>query len=145
MWHVASREQCHNVHIFWWRHTHLSLSTRTRSRFTCSETSLISTRLQLQRFQLQLQLRQISRISTPTPKSNSGGFNSNSQFPGRGWVRTLGLVGISELGSNLEPRANNRSFPETRGRACVPTKKIGSRDSIFGLVNSTHFFLNNKP
>ena len=42
MWRVASREQCHNIHIFWWRHAHQSLSTRTRSRFTCSETSLLS-------------------------------------------------------------------------------------------------------
>ena len=41
MWRVASREQCHNVHIFWWRHARRSLSTRTRSRFTCSETSLL--------------------------------------------------------------------------------------------------------
>ena len=32
MWRVASREQCHNVHIFWWRHARRSLSTRTRSR-----------------------------------------------------------------------------------------------------------------
>ena len=41
MWRVASREQCHDVHIFWWRHARRSLSTRTRSRFTCSETSLL--------------------------------------------------------------------------------------------------------
>ena len=45
LWRVASREQCHNVHIFWWRHTHWSLSTRTRSCFTRSETSLIMARL----------------------------------------------------------------------------------------------------
>ena len=44
------------------------------------------------------------------------------------------------LSPNLEPRGNNRSFPETRERACVPVKKIGSHDSIFGLVNSTYFF-----
>ena len=38
------------------------------------------------------------------------------------------------------PRGNNRSFPETRERERVPVKKIGSRDSIFGLVNSTYSF-----
>ena len=57
---------------------------------------------------------------------------------GRSWI--TGLAGISRLGPNSEPRGNNRSFPETRERACVPMKKIGSRDSIFGLVNSTYFF-----
>ena len=35
---------------------------------------------------------------------------------------------------------NNRSFPETRERDRVPVKKIGSRDSIFSLVNSTYPF-----
>ena len=38
------------------------------------------------------------------------------------------------------PRGNNRSFPETHERERVPVKKIGSRDSIFGLVNSTYSF-----
>ena len=51
-----------------------------------------------------------------------------------------GLTGISGLGPNSEPRGNNRSFPETRERDRVPVKKIGSRDSIFGLVNSTYSF-----
>ena len=37
----------------------------------------------------------------------------------------LGLAGISE----------------TREHASVSVKKIGSSDSIFGLVNSTYFFL----
>ena len=57
---------------------------------------------------------------------------------GRSWI--TGLAGISGLGPNSEPRGNNRSFPETgeRGRASV--KKIGLRDSIFGLVNSTYSF-----
>ena len=41
VWRVASREQCHGVHRFWWRHTRYSFSTRTRSRFTCSKTSLM--------------------------------------------------------------------------------------------------------
>ena len=57
---------------------------------------------------------------------------------GRSWI--AGLAGISGLGPNSEPRGNNRSFPETRERARAPVKKIGSRDSIFGLVNSTYFF-----
>ena len=56
---------------------------------------------------------------------------------GRSWI--TGLAGISGLGPNSEPRGNNRSFLETRERACLPVKKIGSRDSIFGLVNSTYF------
>ena len=50
------------------------------------------------------------------------------------------VAAISGLGPNSEPRGNNQSFPETCERACVPAKKIGSRDSIFGLVNSTYFF-----
>ena len=57
---------------------------------------------------------------------------------GRSWI--TGLAGISGLGPNSEPRGNNRSFPETRERDRVPVKKIGSRDSIFGLVNSTYSF-----
>ena len=55
----------------------------------------------------------------------------------RSWI--TGLAGISGLGPNSEPRGNNRSFPETRERARVLVKKIGSRDSIFDLVNSTYF------
>ena len=58
--------------------------------------------------------------------------------PGRSWI--AGPAGISRLGPNSEPRGNNRSFPETRERDRVPVKKIGSRDSIFGLVNSTYSF-----
>ena len=61
-------------------------------------------------------------------------------WPGRGRSWIMELAGISGLGPNSEPRGNNRSFPETRERACAPVKKIGSRDSIFGLVNSTYFF-----
>ena len=57
---------------------------------------------------------------------------------GRSWITRL--AGISGLGPNSEPRGNNRSFPETRERDRVPVKKIGSRDSIFGLVNSTYYF-----
>ena len=57
---------------------------------------------------------------------------------GRSWITRL--AGISELGPNSEPRGNNRSFQETRKHACVPVKKIGSRDSILGLVNSTYSF-----
>ena len=57
---------------------------------------------------------------------------------GRSWI--TGLAGISGLDPNSDPRGNNRSFPETRERARLPVKKIGSRDSIFGLVNSTYFF-----
>ena len=57
--------------------------------------------------------------------------------PGRSWI--MELAGISGLGPNSEPHGNNRSFPETRERARAPVKKIGSRDSIFGLVNSTYF------
>ena len=57
---------------------------------------------------------------------------------GRCWI--TGLATISGLGLNSEPRGNNRSFPETHERDRVPVKKIGSRDSIFGLVNSTYFF-----
>ena len=34
------------------------------------------------------------------------------------------------VGPKLEPRGNNRSFPETRERACAPVKKIGSRDQV---------------
>ena len=58
--------------------------------------------------------------------------------PGRSWI--AGPAGISRLGPYSEPRGNNRSFPETRERDRVPVKKIGSRDSIFGLVNSTYSF-----
>ena len=61
-----------------------------------------------------------------------------STGPGRSWI--AGPAGISRLGPNSEPRGNNRSFPETRERDRVPVKKIGSRDSIFGLVNSTYSF-----
>ena len=63
---------------------------------------------------------------------------------GQGWSWTTELAGISELGPHSEPRGNNQSFPETGERAPVPVKKIGSRNSIFGLVNSTYFFKNNK-
>ena len=56
---------------------------------------------------------------------------------GRDWSWNTGLAGILGLGLNSEPRGNNRSYPETRERARVPMKKIGSRDSYFGLVNST--------
>ena len=65
---------------------------------------------------------------------------SDPPFSGRGRSWITGLAGISGLGPNTEPRGNNRSFPETRKRTCVPANKIGSRDSIFGLVNSTYFF-----
>ena len=58
---------------------------------------------------------------------------------GRGWSWIAGLAGISGLGPNSEPRRNIRSFQETRERARAPVKKIGSCDSIFGLVNSTYF------
>ena len=61
-----------------------------------------------------------------------------STGPGRSWI--AGPAGISRLGPNSEPRGNNRSFPETRECDRVPVKKIGSRDSIFGLVNSTYSF-----
>ena len=57
---------------------------------------------------------------------------------GRSWI--TGLARISGLGPNSEPRGNNRSFPETRERDRVLMRKIGSRDSIFGLVNSTYSF-----
>ena len=57
---------------------------------------------------------------------------------GRSWI--TGLAGISGLGPNSEPRGNKRLFPNTREHARVPVKKIGSRDAIFGLVNSTYFF-----
>ena len=56
---------------------------------------------------------------------------------GRSWI--TGLAGISGLSPNSEPHGNNRSFLETREHACVPVKKIGSRDSIFGLVVYTYF------
>ena len=60
---------------------------------------------------------------------------------GRSWIYSItGLAGISGLGPNSEPRGNNRSFPETRERARLPVKKIGSRDSIFSLVKSAYFF-----
>ena len=38
-----------------------------------------------------------------------------------------------------------RSKNRVPSKTLQPWKKIGSRDSIFGLVNSTYFFLNNKP
>ena len=57
---------------------------------------------------------------------------------GRSWI--TGLAGISWLGLNSEPRGNNQSFPETRERDRVPVNNIGSRGSIFGLVNSTYSF-----
>ena len=63
---------------------------------------------------------------------------TSSTGPGRSWI--AGPAGISRLGPNSEPRGNNRSFPETRERDRVPVKKIGSLDSIFGLVNSKYFF-----
>ena len=63
-----------------------------------------------------------------------------AQLPGRGRSWIAGPAGISRLGPNSEPRGNNRSFSETRERARAPVKKIGSSDSIFGLVNSTYFF-----
>ena len=63
---------------------------------------------------------------------------SLSSGRGRSWI--MGLAGISGLGPNSETRRNNRSFPETRECARVPVKRIGSRDSIFSLVNSTYFF-----
>ena len=66
-------------------------------------------------------------------------IHSDRTLSGRGRSWITGLAGISGLGPNSEPRGNNRSFPETRERARVPMKKIGSRDSIFGLVNSTYF------
>ena len=62
-----------------------------------------------------------------------------STYPGRGRSWILGQVGISRFGPNSEPRGNNRSFPETCKHASAPVK-IGSRDSIFSLVNSTYFF-----
>ena len=62
------------------------------------------------------------------------------RYPGRGRSWIARLAGIPWLGPNSEPRGNNRSFPETRERARAPVKKIGSSDSIFGLVNSTYFF-----
>ena len=76
-------------------------------------------------------------------KAGSGGSELNYLTypltgPGRSWI--AGPAGISRLGPNSEPRGNNRSFPETRERDRVPVKKIGSRDSIFGLVNSTYSF-----
>ena len=71
-------------------------------------------------------------------KLKRSSLNLHGSGRGRSWI--TGLAGISRLGPNSEPRGNNRSFPETRERAHVPMKKIGSRDSIFGLVNSTYFF-----
>ena len=65
------------------------------------------------------------------------GYQVKAEAELRGWQP---VAGISGLGPNSEPRGNNRSFPETRERDCVPVKKIGSRDSIFGLVNSTYSF-----
>ena len=62
---------------------------------------------------------------------------SCSSGRGRSWA--TGLAGISGLDLNSEPHGNNRSFTETRERTHVPVKKIGSRDSIFCLVNSTYF------
>ena len=67
-------------------------------------------------------------------------YSGSVQQIGRGWSWIMGLAGISGLGPNSEPRGNNRSFPETRECARVPVKKIRSRDSILGLVNSTYFF-----
>ena len=61
-------------------------------------------------------------------------------LPGRGRIWITELAGISGLGLNSDPCGNNRSFPETRERDRVPVKKIGSLDSIFGLVNSTYSF-----
>ena len=78
-------------------------------------------------------------ITDPTVWLFWHGLGENLQTGrGRSWI--TGLAGISRLGPNSEPRGNNRSIPETRERARAPVKKIGSRDSIFGLVNSTYFF-----
>ena len=50
----------------------------------------------------------------------------------RGWQ---GFRGWDRIRSHAE---TTKSFPETCERARVPMKKMGSRDSIFGLVNSTY-------
>ena len=62
------------------------------------------------------------------------------RLAGRGRSWTTGLAGFSELGPNSEPRGNNQSLTETHEHARVPVKKIRSRDSIFGLINSKYFF-----
>ena len=81
----------------------------------------------------------IKHKGTGTPKCYHG-CCSLLALPGRGRSWITGLAGISGLGPNSEPRGNNRSFLETRERDRVPVKKIGSRDSIFGLINSTYSF-----
>ena len=48
------------------------------------------------------------------------------------------LAGISVLGPNSVRRGSNQSIPETCEHARVLVKKIGSRDTIFSLVNSTY-------
>ena len=68
----------------------------------------------------------------------NGTGTASSSGPGRSWI--AGPAEISRLGPNSELHGNNRSFPETRECDRVPVKKIGSRDSIFGLVNSTYSF-----
>ena len=82
------------------------------------------------------------RFFQPTPILDLGPQSSwaSTCWTGRGRSWITGLAGISGLGPNSEPCGNNRSFPETRERDRVPVKKIGSRDSIFGLVNSTYSF-----
>ena len=52
----------------------------------------------------------------------------------RGWQ---GFQGWAQIWSHAEKKT---SFPETREHARVPVRKIGSRDSIFHLVNSTYIF-----
>ena len=84
---------------------------------------------------IQLSNIRIYRLHILIPIWNVPGHTSG---PGRSWI--AGPAGISRLGPNSEPRGNNRSFPETRERDRVPAKKIGSRDSIFGLVNFTYSF-----
>ena len=63
-----------------------------------------------------------------------------SRRPGPQDAQRRVAIIVTRLGPNSEPRGNNRSFPETRERTRAPVKKIGSRDLIFGLVNSTYFF-----
>ena len=77
------------------------------------------------------------------PNHHLGPFSVSSSA-GRGRSRITGLTGISGLGPNSEPCGNNRSFPETRERARVPVKKIGSPGGgwsyIFPTLNSIPFF-----
>ena len=78
--------------------------------------------------------------ANPAAPAFTSEFLLHLSLAGRGLSRITGLAGISGLGPNSEPCGNNRSFPETREHARGPVKKIGSRDWIFGLVNSTYFF-----